>query len=95
MAKKKEINEEIKLLKAKVQDGKAVLGTDQVIKGLRDKSLSKVFLASNCPDGTKSDIQHYADLVNVSVVQLDLNNEELGVVCKKEFFISVLGIVGE
>ena len=94
MAKKKEINEEIKLLKAKVQEDKAIIGTDRVVKELRKKSLSKVFLSSNCPDNTKSDIQHYADLVKVPVVQLDLNNEELGVVCKKEFFISVLGISG-
>ena len=92
---KKETNEEIKLLKNKVQENKAVIGTDRVIKELREKKLSKVFLSSNCPDKVKSDIQHYAALVNVPVIQLDANNEEMGVICKKEFFISVLGIVVE
>ncbi len=93
MAKKKEVSEEVKLLKSKVQDNKAVIGLETVLKQLKCGALSQVFLASNCPAKTKEDILHYANMVKVSIVELKLNNEELGILCKKNFFISVMGIV--
>ena len=71
---------------------KAVIGTEVVLKNLKNKKLSKVYLASNCHEKTKKDIESYSQLVNVPIVMLDINNEELGVFCKKHFFISVLGI---
>jgi len=95
MAKKKEITEEIKFLKVRVQAGKAIIGTDRVLKSLKAKNLQKIFLASNCPTKIKEDIVHYANLANVPVTELEQNNEELGTLCKKNFFISVLGIVNE
>jgi len=95
MAKKKEVAEDIKFLKSKVEEGKAVIGRAKVIKELKAKNLNKVFLASNCPQQAKEEIKHYAGLGNVDILELEQNNEELGVVCKKNFFISVLGIIGE
>lgn len=98
MAKKKEVGAEIKLLKSKVLAGKAVIGTERVLKGLkaRNVTISKVFLASNCPQKAKAAVQHYAKLAKVPVVDyLELDNEELGILCKKSFLISVLGIIGE
>ncbi len=82
---------EMKDLKAKVQDGKAVIGKEMVLKQLRAESLGKVYLASNCPKDLKADLVHYAKLAKVPVVELDLDNEELGLFCKKNFFIAVLG----
>jgi uncharacterized protein len=78
-------------LKAKVEAGKAVIGKEQVLKQLRTKSLNKVYLASNCPKDLKADLTHYAKLTKTAVVELDLDNEELGLFCKKNFFIAVLG----
>ena len=93
MAKKKEIKEEIKELKDKVQTGKAIIGTDRVLKALKAKKLTKIFLAKNCPQKTKEDLLYYADLAGVKVDNLDLDNEELGIVCKKNFFVVVVGTV--
>lgn len=89
------ISQDVQFLKDKVLAGKALIGSDSVLKGLRKKSVSKIYLASNCPAKSKEEIQHYAGLAKVPIVILELNNEELGIVCKKSFFISALGIIGE
>ena len=95
MAVTKTDNENIKILKVKIQSGKVVIGTDRVMKALKSGSLEKVCLASNCRADVEKDIQYYAGLVNIPVIKLDQNNEELGVLCKKNFFVAVLGTLGE
>jgi ribosomal protein L30E len=95
MAKKKELSEDIKFLKEKVKDGKGVIGTDRVVKELKKGSLKQVYLASNVGASVEKDIQTYAGLANTPVIKLGLNNEELGVLCKKNFIIAVLGIIEE
>jgi len=93
MAKKKSIvSEDLKELKVKLQEGKIIIGTERVMKALRNSATKKVFLASNSPEKTQEDINHYAKLSEVKVVNLELDNEELGVFCKKNFFVSVLAI---
>ena len=90
MAKKEEISNDLKELKSKLQDDKVVIGVDRVLKGLKGKSLSKVFLAKNAPKKIVDDIHYYAKLAGTPVSDLDLDNEELGLFCKKNFFIVVL-----
>jgi ribosomal protein L30E len=92
MAKRKELSEEIKLIRSKISDSKALIGADRTLKALRSKGLEKVFLAKNCPQTIKEDVEKFAKMANVDVVVLDQDNEELGVICKKTFFISVIGI---
>jgi large subunit ribosomal protein L30e len=78
-----------KALKTK---GKAVIGTARTIKKLKLGKVEKVYLTSNCPDEVKEDIKYYAKLSGAKVVQLKQPNDELGIVCKKPFAISVLSI---
>ncbi len=93
MAKKKSIlNEDLRELKTKLQEGKVIIGTERVMKYLRNGSVKQVFLASNCTEKTQEDIGHYARLSDVKIINLNLDNEELGVFCKKNFFVSVLAI---
>ncbi len=92
MAKKREINEELKELKGFLLQEKAIFGADRVLKKLKLGELQKIFLANNVVSETLADIKHYAQLANVSLVELDVDNEELGIFCKKNFFISVIGI---
>jgi len=82
----------MKELKQAVQDGNVLIGADQVIKALKKSGLKEVVVAKNCPAALKKDIDLYAGLANVPVTQADMNNEELGVFCKKNFFISVIGV---
>ncbi len=81
------------LLTTKVQEGKAVLGTDRVLKLLKAKKLNSIIIARNCPAKSKEDIQYYARLAQVPITQVEQTNEELGILCKKNFFVSVAGIL--
>ena len=84
------LEKDMKDLKAKLQDGKTVIGKERVLKHLREKNLAKVFLASNCPTDLKDDLVNFARMAKVPIIELSLNNEELGLFCKKNFFIAVL-----
>lgn len=92
MAKKKEISKDILELKGELEKDSVCIGTKEVLRELRSGNLNKIYLASNCPSEIKKDIEHYVTLSKVPVVFLKINNEELGGICKKHFFISVLGI---
>ncbi len=82
----------IKELKSVLNTGKLVMGTEQTLKELKKSSLSKIYLASNTPDSVREDVNYYAGLAGVEVLELAVPNEELGVMCQKPFYISVLGV---
>ena len=89
---KKEIAEDLKQLRQAISDDKAIIGTARTVKGLQSGKLSAVYLASNCPKDVEKSITHYANLCGAKVVDLQLDNEELGVFCKKNFFVAVIGV---
>lgn len=95
MAKKKIIEEDLKALKIKLQEKKVLIGTEVVLKGIKNGRLCKVFLSSNCPQKVREDISYYTQLASIPVIELKHTNEELGVFCKKNFLVSVLGVAGE
>ena len=78
-------------LKKALQENKVIIGKDRVLKKLRIGKLERVYLASNCPLQMKEDIKHFAKINNIKVVEAKENNEQLGIICKKQFSISVLG----
>lgn len=80
-------------IKKLVGTDRLVIGTDLTLKGLKRGTIQKVFLTSNTDARTKEDINNYAELGKVEVIDLEMTNEELGDVCKKSFFISVLGVL--
>lgn len=84
--------EDLKNLRVSLQEGKAIIGRDKVLKELRTGNLQKILLASNIPENMKNELEHYAKIGNVPIVVLEINNEELGIHCKKNFFVSVIGI---
>ena len=79
-------------LKASVQEGKIIVGREKVLQGLRKGNLRKIFLAKNCPDDVRGDVVYYAGLQNVSIEMMEATNEELGIICKKNFFVAVVGL---
>ena len=82
----KTITEIKKLLK----DKKLIIGTSRTIKNLKLGKISKIFLSSNCPAHVKDDINYYSKLTDIAIVKLKYPNNELGVICKKPFSISIL-----
>lgn len=81
----------MKELKEAIQQGNIIIGKERTLKLLKKGRLSHVILAKNCSKDVREDIQHYAKLFNLECTQSTQSNEELGVLCKKPFAISVLG----
>lgn len=78
-----------KILKSK----SLVIGTGRTVKYLKTGKLSKVYVSSNCPDEIKNDLKYYGDLSQTPVIELEQTNEEMGILCKKPFFVSVLSVL--
>lgn len=79
-------------IKKQLTAGNIVLGTEVTTKLLRKNGIEKVYFASNVNKVTKDEISKYAGLVGVEVEDVSMNNEELGILCKKPFFVSVLSV---
>jgi large subunit ribosomal protein L30e len=90
MAKKKaQLNTEIEKL---IELGKAIIGSNETLKAIRKGKVKKVYISSNCSEDVKNDVKHYTKLSGVELIELDKTNEELGILARKPFFVSVLGV---
>lgn len=72
--------------------GKLVIGTDRALKGLKNGTVAKLYLAKNSPAKLVEDIEYYIKMSGCELIKLEMTNEELGVVCKKPFLISVVSV---
>jgi len=70
---------------------KLIFGSNKILKLLRNGKLKVIFLASNVREDIKGEVEHLAKLGKTEIVNLDMPNSEVGVICKKPFSISVLG----
>lgn len=82
----------IKEIKDLLKEDKLLLGTETTMKALKSGKLSKVFVTANCPSDLKKDLEKYCKMGGVEVMALDVPNDELGVICKKPFRISIIGL---
>jgi large subunit ribosomal protein L30e len=85
-------NMSIDEIKKSLKSENMVIGADKVLKALRKKELEKIFLASNAPAALMSDVKRFAELTGTQLELLAVPNDELGVVCKKPFSISTIGL---
>jgi len=84
--------EEIKKL---VREGKVIIGKERTMKELAKGGLKEILLSSNCPEEFVKDFEYYSKIAGIKVTKLSIPNDELGIICKKPFSISVLGIKNE
>ena len=89
MSKKINSAEIKKLLKS----GNVVIGTEKTLKSLKFGRVQKVLVSSNCPASVEKSINYYAGLSGAELHKIDYANDELGVICKKPFSISVLALL--
>lgn len=82
--------DELAEVRVALKNDKVVIGTERVLKGIRAGTVAKVFISSNAPEEVRDDIAQYAETAKVPIVELETPNDELGVVCKKKYHISVL-----
>jgi len=69
-----------------------VIGTNEVVKNLKIGKVNKVYMASNCEQKDKESIEYYAGLSKAEVFYLEQPNDELGIICKKPYPISVMAL---
>lgn len=74
------------------EENKLIIGTEETLKKLKQGKVSKVYLSSNVDKETEESIDYYCKVFNVEVQKLTQNNEEIGVMCRKPFNISVLSV---
>ncbi len=89
------MKEAIDEIKKHLKKKDLIIGSKQVIKNLKLDKIKKVFLASNPPAEVEEDINYYAKLTNTPVIKLDIPNNELGAVCRKQYSIAALAILKE
>ncbi|MFH1771109.1 MAG: ribosomal L7Ae/L30e/S12e/Gadd45 family protein [archaeon] len=70
-----------------------IIGTERTIKSLKKGELNLVLVSSNCNENIINDINQYAGFSETKVEQLSMPNDELSVICKKPFSVSVIGIL--
>ncbi len=89
---KKIVTDIVAELKKILESKKAILGGDVTLKLLRQGKIKKVFLSSNCDPLVKADIKQVCKVAEIECVELEHNNEEIGVIFKKPFSVSVVGV---
>ena len=96
MAKKKKvIAENVLKIKKALDEEKVIIGTKQVMEGLREGTIKEVYVSVNCPTEVLKDVEQLASISAIEIINLKQANDELGVVCKKPFSISVMAIKNE
>ena len=80
-------------IKKMLKSGDIIIGTERTIKSLKLGRVQKVLISSNCPVSVEKDLNYYASLSGAELHKLDYPNDELSVICKKPFSISVLAFL--
>ena len=76
-------------LKKALNDKKLKYGTETTLKAIRKGEVKTVFVSKNCPKELLSQIERYSKIMGLDLVKLDIDNEELGAICKKPFSINM------
>ncbi len=79
-------------IKKMLKNENLVLGSDRILKLLRQSQMESVWLASNAPASVSDDVKRYAQLSGIGVETLAIPNDELGVICKKPFHVAAIGL---
>lgn len=79
-------------VKGAIKAKKLVMGKRTVMRGLKGGAITSVICASNCPEGMKKDLEHYASVSSITVKGFDGNSVKLGEVCGKPFNVLIVGI---
>lgn len=77
-------------LKKILEEKSLIFGFERTLKRLQNGKTKKIFLAKNISEHMKREILQYAK--EVPIDHLDITNEEMGMLCKKPYKISVASI---
>jgi len=75
------------------EENKLVIGTERTLTQLQHQKAAKIYISSNAPADVTSMLQRYEG--DTEIVHVRQTNEELGVLCKKPYHVSVLSVKKE
>lgn len=79
-------------LRKLIEEKKVTIGTDATIRALKAGNLKKLVIAKNAAAQTRDVVERSSAITKIEVESLDVDNDVLGVMCKKPFAISLLGV---
>ena len=82
-------------IKKAMEEKKLIIGTKETIKKLKQGKIAKVFVSLNCPGDVKDDLHHLCTVSKTLTADVGVPNNELGIICKKPFSISVVSVSKE
>ncbi|MBS3163031.1 ribosomal L7Ae/L30e/S12e/Gadd45 family protein [Candidatus Woesearchaeota archaeon] len=69
---------------------KLTLGADETVKKIKQGKVQTIFIAKDCKPLTRDTLLSYKKKGDLEIFELDINSAEIGILCKKQFLISVL-----
>ena len=81
-----------KAISMAVRTGKVLLGSKSTIKAAKLGKAKVIVVAENCPADIRADIEYYARLSGVPVIEFKGSSWDLGLVCGKPFMVAALAI---
>ncbi|MFT4309032.1 MAG: ribosomal L7Ae/L30e/S12e/Gadd45 family protein [Candidatus Woesearchaeota archaeon] len=73
--------------------GAIVIGNESTMNAIRNDKLEYVFIARNAPKNMIEDIMHNAEIMGVKASQVSANSEDLGIACRKQFRVTMVGVL--
>jgi ribosomal protein L30E len=80
-------------LKKLVEKKKVIFGSSEVVKKIKQGKIVRVIIASNVTPKVEEDIKYNANFLKCQVEKIDLPNDELGIVFKRQHPIMALGVL--
>lgn len=77
----------------KERPNKLIYGTKQALKQIKHDHIKEVFLANDCTEETREKIKNYTNFSELKVYELQQSSEELALLCKKDFAVSVISVL--
>ena len=81
-----------KEIKDAMKEGRLVMGSNSVIRGIKLGKIETVIYASNIPENKKRDLSYYSNISAFNMKMFSGNSAELGELCGKPFSILMVGI---
>lgn len=82
-------------LKAAVAKGNVLFGSRVVLKALKSGNPKIVFVASNCMESARNDINSHAKISGTKLENFEGTAKQLGIICGKPFAIASLAVLPE
>jgi len=82
-----------KALRQAIESGKVELGMDSTMKAAKTGRARLVIVSSRFPPDARQDLQRYASMSKVPVLEFKGDSAELGRVCRKPFQVASLAVI--